>query len=249
MFFIKHSYKIPREGEPDPEPDSKPEKTFTQEEVNAFLAKDKKTFQFKIKSQLDEINALKEKQSLTSQERKELEAKIEQLEKDLMTKEQLEKEKLEKVKNEREEELQTANKAKEIWKNQYIEEKVRREISDAAIENDAYHPEQIVAILQSRTEIIGDLEKDKKLDIKIKLTEKDEENKDVELILSPSDAVKRMSETDKYLNLFKGKGVGGVGGTNETGADPGEIDWSKMSVEKYKKIRDELKKKEEQYGS
>ena len=47
------------------------------------------------------------------------------------------------------------------------------------------------------------------------------EGKPVTLELTPAEAVKRMSEMDEYLNLFKGKGSGGIGGTNRGGGNKG----------------------------
>ena len=71
----------------------------------------------------------------------------------------------------------------------------------------------------------------------ISFADKDTEGKPVTLELSPQDAVKRMSEMDQYLNLFKGDGSGGLGASSRPGGKPADIVELSKDPKKYRQAR------------
>jgi len=199
-------------------------KTFTQDELNAILAKDRREHKEKNSSLLDEIEALKAKQNLTNEERENLEAKVKELRQTNMTAEQLKKEQEEKLRTDYEGKLTAALREKEDWKKLFTTTEIQRSIVDAAAAHEAYVPAQVVAILGPTTRLSEALDDEGKPTGKytpLVSLQDVKEGKPITLELTPEDAVKRMSEMDQFLNLFKGKGAGGIGGQNRGGSGKG----------------------------
>ena len=197
-------------------------KTFTQEDLNKILATEKRKHLENQQKMVAELDALKEKSSLTSEQRKTLDQRIEALQDEMMTKEELaskEKQKMEQTHKKIVEDLQNE---KESWRSRYTNSTIVRSITDAAATHDAYSPRQIVAILKTLTRLEDAIDTDGKatgdLVPKVKFPDIDKDGKPITLDLTPEAAVKRMSEIDEYLNLFKGKGTGGVGGSSGSGS-------------------------------
>ena len=199
-------------------------KTFTQDDVNRLLAKEKRDAQTKQQKLVEELEALKTSANLTAEERTALETRIENLRQEYMTKEELTKREKDKLKKDMETSMQTLTTERDGWKNRYTDATIMRNITDAAAENKAYRPQQIVAILRSTTRLVEALDGEGKptgeLIPKVTLSDVDKDGKSVTLDLSVKDAVKRMREMGEYANLFVGEGTGGVGGQNRSGGGP-----------------------------
>jgi len=237
------SWIIPHEEDPtgDPPPADPPagdqpptDKTFTQAQLDAIVkervAKERKNS----KSMIDELEALKAKSKLTSNERRELEERIETMKNQHLTKEELAEKERNKIERTYKADLDAATQERDAWKLRFTGSTITRSLTDAAVENDAFSPEQIVALLLSNTTLVEDLDEDGKptgeLKPIVKFRDNDKEGKAVTLDLEPKVAVKRMTEIDRYLNLFKGKGAGGLGGNNSnagSGKEPTANDLAK----------------------
>jgi hypothetical protein len=89
---------------------------------------------------------------------------------------------------------------------------------DAAVKNDAFNPDQIVTILKTNTQVVETKDDEGQptgsFEVKTTFNTKNEKGEPVTLVLSPSEVVKKMSQTDSFLNLFKDKTASGYGGRN-----------------------------------
>jgi hypothetical protein len=220
-------------------------KVFTQEEVNRILAEDKRKHQTTLQKTLDELNLVKSKANLTDTERHELDSRIETLQNTLKTKEELAKSEIEKLTKKHGKVVDDLTLDRDSWKSKYTDSTIVRSITDAAVVTEAFSPEQIVAILKPKTQLAEALDEDGKptgnLVPKVSFDTKDKDGKTVTLNLSPSDAVKKMSEEERYFNLFKGKGAGGLGGTNKGKVGEGDIKKLAQDPSAYRKARAEGK--------
>lgn len=193
------------------------EKTFTQEQLNTFLADEKRKSQSKITKMTDELKALQAKSNLTAEERHGLESKIEELNNLNMTAEELAKKN--KVKDDKTHGLaiEELTVDRDGWRERFRKSTVDRGIIDAAGENKAFRPTQILAILGPMTRLSEVNDDDGKPTGEFKTTvsfpDKNDKKEDIILELSPDAAVKRMKEISDYANLFTVEGTGGVGGT------------------------------------
>ena len=100
-------------------------------------------------------------------------------------------------------------------------------MTDAAVQNNAFNPEQIVEFLRHKSKLTEVLDVDGKktgsFAIRIKFDDYNEKNELVTLELTAQEAVKRMSETERFMNLFKDKGSGGIGGRNQNSGKPADL--------------------------
>lgn len=205
----------------DPPPTGGTDKVFTQDDLNRMLKKDREKHQEQTKKALDELEMLKKRSNLTDKERKQLDGRISQLQDELLTKEQLSAKEKDKMKADYEAKLKLTEEEREDYKGRYTELLIRRQILDAALEHDAFAPDQIVKMLRPDTQLIEELneagEPTGNLVPQVTLADVDKDGKPFDGKLAPSQAVKRMKEMEHYQNLFKGDGIGGVGGTNRGG--------------------------------
>lgn len=204
-----HPYfgKVYREGEGQ---EDKP-KTFTQEELNAILAADKKKHQEKLKKMEDDLAKLKS----AGADVEPLKAKIEELNNTLLTKEELAKKQAKADREKHDNDIKVAKAAQEHWENQYKNLLLQNEISKAAVEHDAYDAEQLGALLSGRTKLVPTTD-DKGTptgNYKV-LTQVTVDGKALEMPLG--EAVGEMRKDTRFANQFKVKGSPGTGLTLNT---------------------------------
>jgi len=194
------------------------------------------------KRAMAELEALKARNDLTDGQRKDLEQRFDTIQKELMTKEELFEQEKKKKDRQFNETVETLTSERDSWKNRYSDSKIIRAITDAASKNKAYDSDTLVAILRPQAELIESLNEEGKGTGKY--TEKvrflDPEGRDgkpAELLLTASEAVKRMTELPKYQYLFEGLGTGGLGQNN--GANGSAPDAAKLAKdpEAYRKAR------------
>jgi len=206
------------EPAPKVEPEPKVPETFTQDEVNTFMKKEKEKIHKQLNSAVEEIEMLKQKSNLTQKQRTELDDRLETLKNEMLTKDQRATKDKEKILKQHSTEIKTLTDEKDKWQNLYADSTIQRGILDAAITNDAIEPEQIVAIMRHDTRINEELDESGeptgRLIPVVKFQDKGKDGKNVELDIPVHEAVKRMKEMDKYFNLFNVKGSGGMGTTN-----------------------------------
>jgi hypothetical protein len=211
----------PPAGDQPPAGDPPKDKSFTQEEVNAIVAKEKQSAKERAKELATELETLKSKSTLTAKEKSDLEKRIENLRKESMTKEELLKADKDKAVRETQKKLDEVSAKMESWKKRYTESNIRQSIMDAALKNEAYNPDQIIAILKPTTTLIEELDTEGKptgnFVPRVTYQTQDKKGKSVSLEITPAEAVTKMKEEEAFANLFKGKGVGGLHKYNKSG--------------------------------
>jgi len=214
-------------GSDDKGTDDKTEKTYSQTEVNNLLAVEKRKNQKKVQDQISQLEDLKKVKNVSSEETERLNSQIDTLNNELLSKDDLTKKEKEKESRKHTKELEVRDSEINTWKDRFTSSTIERSLVDASIEHDSFNPEQIVAILRPNTQLVAeevDGEKTGNLIPRTKMTIKDDDGKDEEVIISPSDAVKNMIDMEKYGNLFKSNVKSGLGQKTDAGKkDTGDI--------------------------
>jgi len=220
-------------------------KTFTQEEVNKFLADEKRKTKAQADKLVTELEAMKSKASLTAQEREEIEARLESVKSEFMTKEEMLKQEKERVEKKLKTDLDSKTKEADTWKAKFTQSTITRSITDAAVAAEAFSPRQIVAQLSNNARLVEVLDGSNKptgeFVAKVKITETDKDGKDITLDLEVGEAVKKMSDQAEFANLFKGKGTGGTGGQNRGGGKATDLKTAAQDPATYRRLRAEGK--------
>lgn len=223
-------------------------KIFTQDEVNTALAKQKRENQVANKKIIEELEAVKSKAELTKTARDELDARIVIMKKANMTSEELAKQERLTADNEHELAVTTLTTERDKWKSRYTNETISRSIIDASIEHDAVLPEQIIAILQSKTQLEEVLDaENNKTGVYVPMVDftiTTDDGQSQVLHLTTSATVQKMREIPKYQNLFNIQGKGGLNQYNRSsGSGNNDIDVKKLAQDPaaYRKAREEKK--------
>lgn len=227
-------------------------KTFTQEDLNRFLAEDRRKTEAKYKEKVDSLEssyqeALNSNQ-LSDTDRQELENQLEDLRARHRTKEQqlaFDKKQAEEQATQRISELEARSKQ---WESRFTESTINRELQSAAVEHDAYNPELVVTHLKGSTTLAEKVDQDGKptgeLSPMVTMTVKNEETGMAEsLKMTPIEAVQYMKKNpERYGGFFKNNIREGIGGTSATGggmSGDGTVDLTKISDAQYFKLRKE----------
>lgn len=211
-------YADPPAGDPPVgDPPKPPPKTFTQQEVDSFLAADRKKHETKVQDAVKQLEEMKRIKGLSDQERANLQAKIDEMNSSLLTKEEQSKREMEKKDKEYKTALESRTKESDQWRGMYAEESTRNQIIFAATEHEAVSVEQVQDLLMPKTRIVEILDSEGKPTgryiPKVKMHDKDKEGKTIELDLTVSEAIKRMKDNpERFGNLFKSGVQGGLGG-------------------------------------
>lgn len=198
-----------------------------QDELNVMMANNRKKLTNQNQELIGQLEALKEQTNITSQQKEELEARIEQLSNQFLTKEEMAKKEQTKLENKYKTELQRAAEERDAWKDRYTHSTIQRELLDASVAGKAINPDIIVDMLSGKTYLgpkLGDNgQPTGEFEVKVKFSDVDEHNNPVTVELSPVAALKRMQELpDKYGNLFQTTATGGVGANSGTGGRQGQ---------------------------
>jgi hypothetical protein len=158
---------------------------------------------------------LRTKSKLTENERTELDARIEAMRAESMTKEQLAADKQKKLEKAAKDSADKLTAERDGWKARYTDQTINTAIlAGATGEVKAYNPQQLISMLKPQTQLVEELNDEGKptgnFIPKIQIISKDDKGKEVALVLPVGEAIKKMSEMDEYANLFVGKSVGGV---------------------------------------
>lgn len=219
-------------------------KTFTQAEVNEFLAKEKRKHQEKYQTLEVSYEELLANQSLSQEERTRLESQLEDVRKQFRTKEQqLAHEKKEAEERYQRELTEALEKGKK-WETRYTESTIQQALQSAAIKHEAYNPSQVVTQLRSSTKLVEAMDANGKptgkLEPMVEMTVADSETGATEVAqMTPNEAVEYLKKSPElWGNLFRNNVVEGIGSSSITGGGtPGKLDPTKMSDEQYFKMR------------
>ena len=170
------------------------------------------------------------------QKHEEAEAKLAEF---LSEKENLQKQ-AKQVKDELTGKLTAAEKQAKDWEQRYQDSSIKRELLDAASQNDAFSAQQMVNMLKANTKLVAVKDEAGKdtgeYQVMVGL-EDVVDDKPVITILSPDAALKRMKQLPMYQNLFKAGVVSGVGGGNADTSTKIPADAKNMTQAQYHELR------------
>ncbi len=224
------------------------QRTFTQEELNKFLADDRRKHLKKYDTLETSYQQLLENQSLSKEDRNKLEESLENLRAQYRTKEQQAAHERKQLEEEFTVRLEDVQQRAELWQQRYTDSTIERSLQDAAITHESFSPSQIVTLLKPQAKMV------EKTDEKghgrgefapmVDFPDKDPDTGEPIMTQRTSEeAVKRMKELPElYGNLFKSGVVSGIGGNSATGGlapgANGQIDVRKLSPTQYREIRE-----------
>lgn len=220
---------------------------FTQEDINKFLAEDRRKHEAKYKQLETSYQNILQTKGLAEDEKAKLKVEFEDLQKTFRTKEQQMEFEKKQAALKYESELGDWKQKAVRWEGMYKDQVIHTSLQDAAISGGAFNPNQIIGLLHPITELRPEVDKDGKetgrLVPMIDFPDIDEKTgESIKTLRSPKDAVKRMTELPQlWGNLFKSNVVSGVGAGTASGgaAASGRVDVSKLTPEQYRKIRAE----------
>ena len=224
------------------------ERGFSQDDVNKFLAEDRRKHQEKIVKLENSYKDLLADKTLATERREKLEGELQDLQASQRTKEQQEayerKQEQEKFKSE----VSNYKDSAVRWERMYKDSVIHRSLQDAAIAAESFNPTQIVGLLRPVTEMraVTDTEGneiEEQMVPKVDFPDIDEKTgEQIVTLCTPQEAVQRMKQLPKiYGNLFRANVVSGIGSGAATGGvtsgEGGRIDVAKLSPEQYRKMR------------
>jgi hypothetical protein len=240
------------------EPDKivEPGRTFTQEEVNKFVAEDRRKTEAKYKTQLERAektyNEMLENKNLSDADRARLEESLEDVRKQLRTKEQQLAHEKKQLEDQYAGRLADVEKRAHDWEGRFRESQIIRALQDAAVANDAYNAQQVVRLLRPMSKMVEEVdEKTSKgtghYKVVVDLDDlSTDDNKPIVTQHTPDGAVKRMKDVPVlYGNLFKSNVRSGIGANSATGGlmpgAKGSLDLERIAQDPklYRKIRAE----------
>ncbi len=231
------------EGE---EEEVKDEKSFSQDDVNTILAKEKRKTQEAQKRLAQELETAKKNAALSDEERIDLSKQIEELETKYLTVEERSVQAADKTKNQYDNAIKDLTVERDTWQQRYTLATIDVEITQAANANKAIQTEQITALLRPVTRLAEKLDENNKpngtFEPRVAFNDTDKAGKSIVLDLSVPEAVKRMSELPSYGNLFvsgKAGGLGGSGNSETRTSDMELIEKAKNDPALYRKMRKE----------
>ena len=228
--------------------EKQPTATFTQDQVNKFLAEDRRKREGKIKVQNeqfgkmeDRLNQMISAAETTKEQKAMLESDLEDLRASQRT-EQEQREHLSKqAKEKHETEITTLKDTATKWEGLYRTSMIQRSLLDAASEHDVYNPEDIIDKLEKHTDLRQDKDTDgnmlgsfsPKTAVKVKDPDTGET---LTAWKTPSEAVAAMKANDeKHGNLFRSSIMAGIGGGTATtpGAGNTSVDGNQLSDDEW----------------
>ncbi len=203
--------------------DKKPDQPqqFTQDQVNKFLAEERRKLQKANERTVKQLEDLKKNASLTEQEKISLEERIETIKNEYLSKEQIQQKEAQKAAKKKDEEIAVIQKEIGKWRGLYEETTVENSLLGAAASDpDVFNPKQILELLRPKTRLVDELDEESgkptgRFTPRVRLPGKDKDGNNITLELIPQEAVKQLKEnTTEYGNLFKSNVIKGVGGSN-----------------------------------
>jgi len=224
------------------------QKTFTQEDVNRFLAEDRRKYQAQLKEQAEKLESVLKSSQLTEQDRRVLQENLAAVQGQLRSAEAAAAKEKQALEQQYQAKLVESEKKIQVWEGLYRESTVQRALQDAAVKNDAFSPSQIVTLLKPMTKLVEGVDPvtnrpNGQYEVKVVMLDVNPKTgQQEEMIRTPEEAVARMKELpDQYGNLFKSGVVSGIGSSSATGGlmpgQGGKIDVRKLTPQQYREIR------------
>jgi hypothetical protein len=216
--------------------------TFTQDEVNKFLADDKRKHQERFTQLEGSYKDLLQNQNLTTEERDSLQTRLADAQKENRSTEQQAEFERKQTEEKSLAELSVSEARGDKWESLFKTSEVKRSLQDAATSADAWNPSQIVTHLQPYAVLKED---GGVFTTMVDFPDIDEKTgESINTLRTPMDAVKRMQQLPKlHGNLFKSNVVSGVGAGQGASPGTGDIDYANMTATEYRKQRADIKER------
>jgi len=216
----------PPAGDPPKDPPAGA-KMFTQDDVNRFLADDRRKSQKSNEKTITELKKLQEASNISDKQKDELAARITQLQNEHLSKEEQQKRANLEAKEAFQKSLETVTQERDLWKGRHTSSTIVGALQNAAVRANAFNPDQVVALLQPGTRLVETLNSEGEpsgvLEPRVSVRIKDKDDKLQDVDVPVEEAVKQLVEQpDRYGNLFKDSATGGVGGTTRPGGAGGD---------------------------
>lgn len=217
--------------------------TFTQDQVNKFLAEDRRKRDTKVKTQNEQFKKMEDRlqqmiaREENSQEQKALlEADLEDFRASQRTEQEQREHLAKQAKEKHDDEISTLKENGLKWESLYKTSMIQRSLLDAAVEHDVYNAEDIIDKLEKHTELRQDKDTEGNLldsfSPKTAVKVKDDNGETLTAWKTPSEAVAAMkANSDKHGNLFRSSVMAGIGGGTATtpGAGNAPVDGKNLS--------------------
>jgi len=239
------------EPQPAPEPTNDPApsadpgpKAFSQEQVNKFLADDRRKHTDKYTSLETSYQELLNNSTVQGDERSNLESQLNDLRAQFRTKEQQAAFEAQEAKTGYERQIEQLQSDKKIWEDRYTDTSISTALQSAAIEHDAFNPNQIITQLQSNTRLVEEMTDNNQATGRLVPMVEMKVNTDgatETLQMTPTEAVAYMKKSpEKWGNFFKNNIREGMGSTSATDGSIGDgsaVDHTKLTTEQYMQLR------------
>lgn len=225
--------------------------TMTQGELNKLIADRLKRQEEGHKKAIDvlqtQLDGIKGKSKRDDEERTRLSSLIDDLKNQNLTTEQRLSKEAEKAKRDGEERLNGLTAERDFWKTLYERDSIDHALTSAAMQGKVYKPENgvIQKLLRNDTELVEviDSESQKptgRYEVKVKVVAQ-KDGQDVELRVTPQEAVKLLSEKPEYANLFE-ENLKGGSGFDPAKRQPPKLDPKNVTMETWAEMRKQLLK-------
>jgi len=221
-------------------------KTFTQDQLNEILAADRRRHQEQTKKVADQAKSMEARlqkliadKNTSDAHRATLETDLEDLRASQRSEAEQREHLAKKAKEEHENAVNALKSEAQQWESLFKQSTVERTLTDAAVEHDAFSPNQIVSLLKDKTEMKPAKDPDGnvipgRFEAKTAVEVKEEDGTVLTAWKAPAEAVEMMkNQSDLFGNLFKNAVLAGIGaGTAaSTGKNTAGVDPSKLSIE------------------
>lgn len=208
-------------------------KTFSQEDLNRIVKKEREklegNFKSKLQEQLDRVNKLSEEKNLSDEQRKQLSDSKAALEAELMTEREKAEADKKRLDSTHKKELDKVSGDRDKWQSLYESQMKETAILSAASNHEAYNPTQLTALVSPLTHV-EEVTNDKgeptgryATIVRSAVMEKGDDGKEhlVEKSLSVDEYVEYLKGRKEYQNLFVTTRPGGTGHRQSTSGQGG----------------------------
>lgn len=207
--------------------------------VESLVAKTAEEYKTKIQEASEQLDAIQKSARYNKEDAEKLSKVNNKLKNELKTKEERAAEEKRRLAREHEEVTTQLKSERDEWKTRFETSQINTALTKAATEFEAKDIEDILDKLKPRTQlqpVIDDEGNETGVYREVvKYDTVDKDGKPTVLEISAAEAVKRMAESEKHGHLFKKKGVGGAGRSNDGAGGPSGV--LNMSMDEYYKQR------------
>ncbi len=231
-------------------------KTFTQDEVNTFLAKERKKGESTLKQIAEQheknLKEAMDQKGLTEAKKAELQAQLDEVQAKLYSAEELHKQQLAKLRNDSDQAAKQAQAKAQEWEQRFTSSTIARELQEAAVKHDAFNADQLVALMKPATKMVPVTDAQGQPTGEYQTVVEVNKNGTKEL-MTPVKAVEWMKSLPaQFGNLFKSGAAGGAGSNSAPANAPGQsgpIDWANMTQAQYEALRKDPQRSKDMLGS